>query len=90
MSCGWMPFFFMSRDEDVVHPLQPGRLELHDLRDVVAGRVDVGIAEHQDRLDGRAGDQVQARLQDGDARPLRAGEARATWKPFSGSRSSRL
>ena len=31
MSCGWMPFFFMSVDEDVVEPLQAGRLELEDL-----------------------------------------------------------
>ena len=61
-------------DEDVVEPFQPGRLGLQDLGDVVAGAVDVGIAEHQQRLDGRAVDQVQARLQDGDARPLRARE----------------
>ena len=39
---------------------------------MVARAVDVGIAEHQDRLDGRAVDQVEARLQDRDARPLGA------------------
>ena len=39
---------------------------------MVPRAVDVGIAEHQQRLDGRAVDQVQAGLQDGDARPLRA------------------
>ena len=50
-------------DEDVVEPLQADRLELQDLRDVVAGAVDVGIAEHQERLARRAADQVQGRLQ---------------------------
>ena len=50
MSLGWMPFFFMSLDQEVVDPLQAGRAGLQDLGDVVARAVDVGIAEHQDRL----------------------------------------
>ena len=74
----------MSRDQDVVQPLQAGRLELQDLRDVVARAVDVGVAEHQQRLDRRAVDQVQAGLQDGDARPLRARQRPGDVKPVLG------
>ena len=68
--------------EDVVESLQPGRLELHDLRDVVPRAVDVGVAKNQDRLDGRAVDQVQGGLQDRDARPLGARECPGDVEPL--------
>ena len=72
MSFGWMPFFFMSWTRTSSSPSRPVGWNSQDLGDVVARAVDVGIAEHQQRLDGRAVDQVQAGLQDRDAGPLGA------------------
>jgi hypothetical protein len=56
------------------HALQPDRAELQHLGDVVAGGVDVGVAEHHQPPVLRAGDQPHGRLQGDRAGGLGADE----------------
>ena len=59
-------------DELVIDPFEADRLVRQDLGRVVAGRVDVGVAEHEQRARPGIRDQVDRRLEHGDQRSLAA------------------
>jgi hypothetical protein len=63
-------------DEDVVDSLEPGRLVLQHLWNLVGGLELAVPAEHEQRLVLRARDQVHRRLEHRDARALGADERR--------------
>ena len=51
----------------MIDALETDRLVLHDFRRVIARAVNIGITEHEEAARFRIRDEMQRRLQDGDA-----------------------
>ena len=71
---GVHPAFPLERDQPVVEALQLLGLMRRDARRGVGRAGDVRVAEHDQRLGGRLGDQAQLGVQDRDQRALAAGQ----------------
>ena len=71
---GVHPAFPLERDEPVVEALQLLGLMRRDVRRGVRRAGDVRVAQHDQRLGGRLGDQAQLGVQDRDQRALAAGQ----------------
>lgn len=73
--------FLQVLDEVAVQTLQTNGTVPQNFRHVIAGMVDIGIAEHQKSTCWRTMDQIQHRLEDRDAGAFRTDQGPGDIKP---------